>query len=135
MIEPVQIQIRFADIDSMGHVNNAVYLSYFEFTRVYYFNKILGKNWDWESKGIILANTELSFIKPIKLNDEAFIEMEIGNIGTKSFTFHYNIKVDGQLTTKGSSTLVAFNTKLQESITIPSKMKASFEALKVFNHE
>ena len=132
MIKPVQIQIRFADIDSMGHVNNAVYLSYFEFTRVYYFNEILGKNWDWESKGIILAHTELSFIKPIELNDEAFIEMEIGNIGTKSFTFHYTIRVDGAPTTKGSSTLVAFNTKLQESIKIPSEMKASFQALKVF---
>lgn len=132
MIKPVQIQIRFADIDSMGHVNNAVYLSYFEFTRVYYFNEILGKNWDWESKGIILAHTELSFIKPIELNDEAFIEMEIGNIGTKSFTFHYTIRVDGEPTTKGSSTLVAFNTKLQESIAIPSEMKASFKDLKVF---
>ena len=132
MIKPVQIQIRFADIDSMGHVNNAVYLSYFEFTRVYYFNEILGKNWDWESKGIILAHTELSFIKPIELNDEAFIEMEIGNIGTKSFTFHYTIRVDGEPTTKGSSTLVAFNNKLQESIAIPSEMKASFKDLKVF---
>jgi acyl-CoA thioester hydrolase len=132
MIKPVQIQIRFADIDSMGHVNNSVYLSYFEFTRVYYFNEILGKNWDWVSKGIILAHTELSFIKPIELNDEAFIEMEIGKIGTKSFTFHYTIRVDGEPTTKGSSTLVAFNTKLQESIAIPSEMKASFKALKVF---
>ena len=42
MIEPVQIQIRFADIDAMGHVNNAVYLSYFEFTRVHYFSELLG---------------------------------------------------------------------------------------------
>lgn len=132
MIDPVQIQIRFADIDSMGHVNNAVYLSYFEFTRVYYFNALLGENWDWETKGIILAHTELSFIKPIKLNDQAFIEMMIGNIGNKSFTFHYAISVDGQLATKGSSTLVAFNTKLQKSIAIPSEMKSSFEALKVY---
>ena len=132
MIEPVQIQIRFADIDSMGHVNNAVYLSYFEFTRVYYFKALLGENWDWETKGIILAHTELSFIKPIELNDKAFIEITIGNIGNKSFIFHYAIRVDGQLTTKGSSTLVAFNTKLQKSIAIPSEMRASFDALKVF---
>ena len=132
MIEPVQIQIRFADIDSMGHVNNAVYLSYFEFTRVYYFNKLLGKNWDWETKGIILAHTELSFIKPIELNDRALIEMTIGNIGNKSFTFHYTVSVDGQITTKGSSTLVAFNTKLQKSISIPAEMRTSFDALNKF---
>ena len=132
MIEPVQIQIRFADIDSMGHVNNAVYLSYFEFTRVYYFNKLLCKNWDWETKGIILAHTELSFIKPIQLNDRAFIEMTIGNIGNKSFTFHYTVSVDGQITTKGSSTLVAFNTRLQQSISIPAEMRTSFDALNKF---
>ena len=132
MIDPVQIQIRFADIDSMRHVNNAVYLSYFEFTRVYYFNALLGENWDWETKGIILAHTELSFIKPIRLNDQAFIEMSIGKIGNKSFTFHYTINVNGEITTKGTSTLVAFNTQLQKPIPIPKEMKASFGELNVF---
>ena len=46
MIEPAKIQIRYSDIDLMGHVNNAVYLNYFEYTRVYYLDQLLGKNWD-----------------------------------------------------------------------------------------
>ena len=64
MIEPVHLQIRFADIDSMGHVNNAVYLSYFEYTRLHYFKALLPANWDWVSNGIILAQTEVSFLNP-----------------------------------------------------------------------
>jgi len=37
MIDPFKVQIRFADIDVMGHVNNAVYLSYFEMAPGHYF--------------------------------------------------------------------------------------------------
>ena len=50
MIEPLSIQVRFSDIDAMGHVNNAVYLSYFELARVYYFEKIMNESWDWKKK-------------------------------------------------------------------------------------
>lgn len=132
MIEPASIQIRFSDIDSMGHVNNAVYLSYFEYTRVHYFNKLLKPDWDWDSEGFILAHTDVSYLTPIQMKDDAKILMEIGQIGTKSFTLHYKIYVDSNLVTKGSSTLVCFNTKLQKSIVIPEEMKMSLNALQVF---
>jgi len=62
MINPPEIQIRFADIDIMGHVNNAVYLSYFEYTRVYYFEKLVGKKWDWKNNGTILIKNEVEYL-------------------------------------------------------------------------
>ena len=129
MVEPVKLQIRFSDIDSMGHVNNAVYLSYFEYTRVYYFKALLSKAWDWESNGIILAHTEVSFLSPLLLNDKANVEMRIGQIGTKSFTLHYIIRVKNKILTKGASTLVCYNSKKQESIVIPLQMKEALAKL------
>ena len=129
MIEPVHLQIRFADIDSMGHVNNAVYLSYFEYTRVYYFKAMLPPNWDWVSNGIILAHTEVSYLKPLLLNDYATVQMLIGEIGTKSFTLHYIIRVNDKIITKGASTLVCYDSKMQRSIGIPTEMKNSFTKL------
>jgi acyl-CoA thioester hydrolase len=129
MIKPVELQIRFSDIDSMGHVNNAVYLSYFEYTRVYYFKALLSKAWDWESNGIILAHTEVSFLSPLLLNDKANVEMRIGHIGTKSFTLHYIIRVKNEIITKGASTLVCYNSTIKESITIPLKMKEALTKL------
>ena len=48
------ISIRFADIDAFGHVNNAIYLTYFEMARSAYWNEII--EWDWSSVGIILRN-------------------------------------------------------------------------------
>jgi acyl-CoA thioester hydrolase len=44
MIEPAKIQVRLTDIDILGHVNNAIYLSYFEMTRIHYFNELVGYN-------------------------------------------------------------------------------------------
>ena len=93
MIEPVKIQIRFSDIDVMGHVNNATYLSYFEYTRMYYFEKLLGLEWNWNEHGILLVRNEVEYLKPIFLNDQPIIEMFIGQIGNKSFTFHYEVSV------------------------------------------
>ena len=54
-IKPTEIQVRFADIDVLGHVNNAIYLSYFEMTRVHYFNELLGESWDWKKKRCIIG--------------------------------------------------------------------------------
>ena len=132
MIEPAAIQIRFSDIDVMGHVNNAVYLSYLEYTRVHYFKQILSESWDWTTNGIILAHTEVSYLSPILLNDQPMIHMKIGKTGNKSFTLHYTILVEGKIMSKASSTLVCYNTHLRKSIPIPLLMKESFLHLKTF---
>ena len=42
-IQPYAPEIRFRDIDAMGHVNNAVFLSYFEQARIHFFRQLVGK--------------------------------------------------------------------------------------------
>ena len=44
------IQIRFKDIDQLGHVNNANHLTYFETSRVKYFNDIFAAETKWRRK-------------------------------------------------------------------------------------
>ncbi|MDA0882981.1 MAG: thioesterase family protein, partial [Bacteroidetes bacterium] len=48
-----EIEVRFRDIDAMGHVNNAVYLSYFEQARIGFFNAIVDDKWDWNKLGVL----------------------------------------------------------------------------------
>ena len=133
MINPPEIQIRFADIDVMGHVNNAVYLSYFEYTRVYYYEKLVVKKWDWKNNGTILIKNEVEYLKPILLSDKPKIEMFIGKIGNKSFTFHYEIRVNGTLYTKALSIMVSYNQFDKKTIQIPDEMKSSFSLLKPYS--
>jgi acyl-CoA thioesterase FadM len=50
-------------------------------------------------------------------------------LGIKSFTLGYEISVNNQLVTKGSSVLVGFNSKTQSTIEIPEKMKEAILTL------
>ena len=49
------IQIRFKDIDKLGHVNNANHITYFELARVDYFEALATENIkiDWINEGVI----------------------------------------------------------------------------------
>ena len=125
MIKPAKIQVRLTDIDILGHVNNAIYLSYFEMTRIHYFNLLVGPNWDWMENGVVLVHNEVQYHQPIFLADAPEIHMFCNKIGNKCFTLSYEIHVNGQLKTTGSSTLVGFNSNQQKSIEIPALMRES----------
>ena len=129
MIKPAKIQVRLTDIDILGHVNNAIYLSYFEMTRIHYFNLLVGPNWDWMENGVVLVHNEVQYIQPIFLADTPEIQMFCNKIGNKSFTLSYEVYVNNQLKTTGSSTLVGFNSNQQKSIEIPALMREALQKL------
>lgn len=133
MITPAKIQVRFADLDTMGHVNNSVYLSYFEYARVHYFNELLGKGWDWKKFGVLVAKNEISYLKPVLLNDEPHVEVLLDSIGMKSFSLAYEIHVNGELTTTGKSIMVCFDASMQTTTEISEEWKAALEKLRSVN--
>lgn len=130
MIPPARIHVRFSDLDVLGHVNNSIYLSYFEIARVHYFGHLLGKDWDWQKDGVILVRNEVEYLKPIFLHSEPMVHVFLENFGTKSFTLSYEIKVDGILHTRGASTLVCFDSTKNETISIPEVMLDALGQLK-----
>lgn len=129
MISPAKIHVRLTDIDILGHVNNAIYLTYFEMARMHYFAELVGNDWNWMEEGVVLVKNEVEYLKPIVLNDIPFVTVHLIQIGTKSFTLGYEITVNNEVVTKGSSTLVAFNSKRQCTIEIPEKMKEAILTL------
>ncbi|MCH2232108.1 MAG: acyl-CoA thioesterase [Crocinitomicaceae bacterium] len=129
-IEPAKIQVRFSDVDALGHVNNAVYLNYFEFARIHYFNAMLGTEWDWDSDGLILLKNEVQYLKPLLLNDNPEVRVYVTAIGNKSFTMSYDLTVNGILYCKGSSVLVGYDNKEKCSIELSPTMRLSLERLK-----
>lgn len=130
MIEPAVIQVRFADLDTLGHVNNSVYLTYFEVARVHYFGKLLGKNWDWNENGLILVKNEVEYLQPILLHDQPEIFMYTVSIGNKSFVLEYEVHVNKKLHARGNSTLVSFDSRQNKTILIPPTMKEALNKLK-----
>jgi acyl-CoA thioester hydrolase len=119
MLQPYSPEIRFADIDAMGHVNNAVYLSYFEQARIHFFSQILDTKWDWKRQGILVAKNEINYKLPVLLKDKIDIHVACSHIGTKSFTLTYELRRGGELCTTGLSVLVCFDHEGQRPAVIP----------------
>lgn len=126
---PAKIQVRFADCDMMGHVNNAVYLSYFEQARMHYFGQMVGAEWDWNKDGIILAKNVVEYVYPVFLHDKPEIIIYLKEIGDKSFTLSYKVLVNEKLCTKGESTLVCFDFVKNTSVSIFPKMMEGLKQL------
>lgn len=123
------IQIRFKDIDKLGHVNNANHITYFELARVDYFAAFEKDDIkiDWVNEGVILAKIEMEYKQPILLEDAVFVYTWVSKIGTKSFDMNCSIiKVENGMEielAKGLATIVCFNYKTNETILIPEKWK------------
>lgn len=128
------IATRFADFDTFGHVNNAVYLTYFEMARSAYWEEII--KWDWESMGIIIAKAEINFLKPVLLNDKVRAYVRTSKVGTTSFILDYALTkvTDGseEVCTTGSTVCVSFDYKKNQKAPIPEAQLSrmmEFEAL------
>lgn len=130
MKNEVKIQVRFSDLDVMGHVNNSVYLSYFEMARVAYFSPLMGEDWDWQKHGVLLRKNEVEYFQPVLLHQEPVVTIFTQNIGTKSFTLEYELKVNDKICTTGSSVLVCYDSVNHKTIEVPIEMRIVLEKLK-----
>jgi acyl-CoA thioester hydrolase len=128
-IPPLKIQVRFSDLDILGHVNNVIYLSYFEMARIHYFTALVGPKWDWLKEGVVLVKNDVEYHIPILLHDEPSIFLFVKNIGNKSFSLGYKIMINDKLHTTGGSTLVCFDSIIQQAITIPTIMREGLSTL------
>lgn len=119
-----EIQIRFNDVDALGHVNNAVHITWFELARIQHFDDTIGGDIDWEREGMILAHTSISYKKPIYLKDKIEVLTWFSKAGTTSFELMYEIirkEKDGSETVcaTGSSVQVCFNYKENKPVPVP----------------
>jgi acyl-CoA thioester hydrolase len=123
------IQIRFCDVDSLGHVNNAHYLSYFEMARVAFMNEHIGKNWDWINKGMVLKQNTVDYLAPVYLNESVEIEIVPKSCGNTSFVLDYILYADGVLKSKGSSVLVCFDFAKKQKNQVYDEFKKLFHTV------
>ncbi len=121
-----KVLMRWSDLDEMRHINNAVYLTYFEEARLRYFLEVA--NVDWENEGVILATATVNYHQPLRLTDNASVYMRLSKLGTKSFEFSYVIAKENEdgshmLITSGSSTQVMFDYKNNKSVPVPEHLR------------
>ncbi len=113
------IQIRFNDIDSLGHVNNTIIQEYFDLGRMHYFKSVFTPDINWKIFPAIIASIKTDFVSPVFINNKLLVKTKITKIGTKSMNLIQHITdADGILKAVSHSVMVGFDHKMQSSIQI-----------------
>jgi acyl-CoA thioester hydrolase len=90
--------VRFSDCDPLGHVNNAVYLTYLEQARIVLWRAQIGLFWSRRAaeglprgEGFILARVEIDFRAQAYDGDELEVRLGLAGFGRTSATYDYEI--------------------------------------------
>jgi acyl-CoA thioester hydrolase len=118
------IEVRWRDLDALGHVNNAVYLTYLEEARVHYMRELgLGFR-SIDEVGIIFAEVTCTFLSPILLSEQVTIRVRVAELGRSSFVFDYQMEgEDGRVVARARSVQVCYDYEAERSIPIPERWR------------
>jgi acyl-CoA thioester hydrolase len=121
-------QVIFRDVDAFGHVNNAVYLTYFEWARARLWFAITGAEGLPTDIGFIVARAEVDFKLQIGL-ESIDICVRISDIRNTSFDTAYEIrKSDGSVAATGKVVVVLFDWKSQSKMRVSDELRARVRA-------
>ncbi len=107
-----EVPTRFRDTDAIGHVNNAVYLSYLEVARMEYMRQVCGIS-NFNGVDFILGRVEIDYRAPVMPGETLLVGIRVSRFGGASFDFEYRLedKATGRLMAQAKTVQVAFDYK------------------------
>ena len=127
---------RYSDYDTKGHVNNAVYLTYFECARVQaWMSHVVRMSGltgpDVADPPLIVAEARVKYVSPANIGVPLEIEIAVKEIRTKGFSFGYRIldARDDRLIAEGETVQVAYDYAAGRTMALPPAMRKALEAM------
>lgn len=99
------IDVRFRDLDAVGHVNNAVYATFLEHARTLYIDDVFGDR--PEEINVALVNLEIDFRRQVRFRETVTVKMAATDIGDSSIPMEYEIWAGDDLAATATTVLVA----------------------------
>lgn len=124
------IDVRFRDIDALGHVNNATVLTFVETARVPYMVAVGMSSAQAHIGDIafIVAHINCNFRRPIFYGQHVEVGTRTVSIGRTSLKLEHRVEAAGQLVADGACILVHYDYAANQSIPITPDMTAKIEA-------
>lgn len=120
-----KINIRFNDIDMIGHVNNAIHQEYFDQSRLKYFQEVIGETIDWKKLTLVMASIKIDYISPVEIHEKISVRTSVVKIGEKSLTMVqelFNTETQ-EKKSFNKAVLVAYSAENKSSMAIPELWK------------
>ena len=122
-----EIPVRYRDLDTYGHVNNAVYGTYVEQARLAYLMTVLDAETPRELS-IVIAELAIEFHAPIAGQTTARVGAEVTELGETSFEMRFELHADGELAATARSTQVRIDRQSGQSQPLPTQWRDRIEA-------
>ena len=126
-----RIEVRFRDLDALGHVNHAVYLAYVEQVRTAYFRDVMGIDVP-DALTWVIASVHYEFLAPLSFGDAVDVGWRISRLGRASADYEAELRRGATVVARGSGVLVNADVRAGRSVSIPDAWRtatAAFEGI------
>jgi acyl-CoA thioester hydrolase len=129
----LEIPVAWGDMDSFGHVNNAIYLRWFESARIAYFERVaLMAEMASAGTGPILARATVDFRRPVTYPDRVTVSARVPELRTTSFSMSYratSATLGDAVVAEGESVVVMIDYRSGEKRAVSEVLRARIAEL------
>jgi acyl-CoA thioester hydrolase len=125
----IPLEVRFSDLDALGHVNNVTYFTYFEIARVKYLYAVSGKPVTLDDIKLVIVEATCSYRAQAQLGDILEIGVRVSQMRRSSFAFEYRIRRSGAgtLIAEGRTVQVVYDHQRRRSAPIGDSFREQVE--------
>lgn len=120
----IPLQLRTNDLDRFGHINNAVYMTFYDLGKTNYIETVC-PNVNWEKDAMVVVDIHVVFKSQIFGTDHIAVQTAVNSIGTKSFELIQRV-IDSRTQEEKCicrSIMVTYDLLHQNSISVPEEWK------------
>jgi acyl-CoA thioester hydrolase len=123
----ISLQTRYNDYDPRGHVNNAVYFSFFEVGRMHAWIAVGGG----ADADFILADAHITYRSPAMLGEPLVLEVTTAELRTKAWVWSYRVldARDDRLVAEGTTTQVMYDYAIRRTVPVPDVLREALAGL------
>jgi acyl-CoA thioester hydrolase len=125
-------RVRFGDLDAMRHLNNVVFLRYFETARIGYIRGLMPahdpSHPERDRFGLIFAECHINYRSPVYFDEEVAVECSIGEVRRSAFQVTFTMRVGERVAAEGYGWLVGFDYAAEKSSPLPDSFREVLSA-------
>ena len=125
-------RVRFGDLDAMRHLNNVVFLRYFETARITYLRHLMPSHDpahpENDQFGLIFAECHINYRSPVVYDEQVAIECSVSDVARSSFRVPFRMSVGERLAAEGYGVLVGYDYASERATPLPDALRTRLEA-------
>jgi acyl-CoA thioester hydrolase len=126
-------RVRFGDLDAMRHLNNVVFLRYFETARIAFLRELIPTHDPANPEaraefGLIFAECHIRYRSPVQFDEEVAVECAVGEVRRSSFEVQFTMRVADRLAAEGNGWLVGYDYVAGRAVPLPDNVREALTA-------